>query len=130
VFRQNREHPLTLELPAGWRRSDDISWRVAAWQLSRIGLGGMRLEAVTAAERKRGAMLKVSSVGMYGPHATAMNVGLKKGDLLLSYDGKTELSRESEVFAYVNDNLTVGQQVPVKVLRGSQTLEFSLPIQP
>jgi serine protease Do len=118
-----------LELPNDWRRRDDISWRVAAWQLARIGLGGMRLESVSEEERQKGGFLKVKSVGMWGAHAAAKNAGFEKGDLLLAYDGQSSFSSESDLFAYVNEKLSAGKKVPVKVLREEKSLDLTLPIQ-
>jgi serine protease Do len=129
LLREGRVVETSLNLPEGWRRLDDISWRVAAWQLSRIGLGGMRLESVNEQERKQSAFLKVKGVGQWGAHAAAKNAGFEKGDLLLSYDGQSSFARESDLFAYVNENLSVGHKVPIKVLRNGKTLEFTLPIQ-
>jgi predicted metalloprotease with PDZ domain len=129
LLRQGKEIEKSLALPEDWRRRDDTSWRVAAWQLARIGLGGMRLESVNEQERQLGAFLKVKSVGMYGLHATAKNAGFEKEDLLLSYDGQSSFSRESDLFAYVNSNLVAGKKVPVKVLRNGKTIELTLSIQ-
>lgn len=68
---------LQLQLAAGWRQRDDISWRVSSWGLRRIATGGLSLETAPAEVRKELPIaddqmaLLVRHVGQYGAHATA-----------------------------------------------------------
>ena len=39
-------------------------------------------------------------VGEHGEHATALRAGVKKGDLIVAVDKKTERRSESELLAY------------------------------
>ncbi|TWU35004.1 Trx7/PDZ domain-containing (seleno)protein [Novipirellula artificiosorum] len=126
----------TLDLKAGWRRADDISWRVSSWGLARIALGGMRLSTLDDLERKRLAIgqgkmaLRVRSVGKYGAHATAMRAGVKAEDILVKFDGRDDFSREADLFAHVNSTHQPGDRIEIQVLRQGERLSFSLPIQP
>ena len=105
VRRDDKAMDLTLDLPEGWRRGD-VSWRTTTWDLRRMGLGGMRLDDLTDEQRKASSLsdktlaLKVRHVGEYGEHAVAKRAGLRKGDILVSFDGQTGRMSESELLAY------------------------------
>lgn len=125
----------TMRLSDGWRRADDISWRVSSWGLRRIATGGMRLVALDQAGRRErgieGSMaLEVMSVGKFGPHATAMKAGFKEGDVLVEVDGQDGLASEAALFAHVCQNCTAGEKVEVKFLRNKKVQSLRLPIQP
>lgn len=131
----DRAGTLTLELPAGWRRHDDISWRVSSWPLRRMGTGGLLLEMLPDEERARldlddGKMaLRVKHVGQYGPHAAAKRAGFQQGDIILSFDGRDDLMRDGDLLAYAVNNTKAGDRVKVAVLRGGKRLELNLPMQ-
>ena len=134
VRREGSEMPLRLQLPDSWKELDNTSWRVSSWQMSRIALGGMRLDVATEEERKAanvadGMALKVRSAGRYGAHAAARKAGFKEGDILVAFDGQNEFQRESDIFNYVAKNSRAGRTVQVDVARGAQRLSFRLPIQ-
>jgi S1-C subfamily serine protease len=119
---------LTLNLPAGWRRGD-ISWRATTWDLRRMGLGGLKLVELTDAQRaeakrsKDTMALKVEHVGEYGQHAIAKQAGFRRGDVIVSFDGKTGRMSESDVLAYVLQRKRPGDEVIVTVLRnGEETM--------
>ncbi|MEZ6151241.1 MAG: hypothetical protein R3C09_14055 [Pirellulaceae bacterium] len=50
--------------------------------------------------------LRVTHVGQYNKHAAAKHAGFQVDDILVSYDGRTDLQREADVFAYVGRNLS------------------------
>lgn len=134
VRRGDRYANLTLQLRDGWRRRDDISWRVSSWGQSRIALGGMRLEPIEAAQRRELGIdtpmaLRVRSAGRYGPHATARRQGFREGDLVVRYDGRDDLRRETDIFAWVNDHHQQGNQVEIEFLREGRRRTLRLPIQ-
>ncbi len=54
VLREGRPLDLKIELPAGWKRAGDISWRVSTWGLRRMTTGGLVL--INAAEERRAAL--------------------------------------------------------------------------
>ncbi|MEZ6089690.1 MAG: Trx7/PDZ domain-containing (seleno)protein [Pirellulaceae bacterium] len=132
--RDDQSRTLELVLPADWRRLDDPSWRVASWGMCRLMTGGMRLEALDEAERKQagihsGMALRAKHVGQYGDHATAKRAGLVKGDIIVSYDGRTDFQREADLFAYANENRKPGDKVVIEYLRGKQRKTATIPIQ-
>ncbi|MEZ6138546.1 MAG: Trx7/PDZ domain-containing (seleno)protein [Pirellulaceae bacterium] len=123
-----------LLLDDGWRRADDISWRVSSWGMRGIALGGLRLESLDEDSKRKlkldGPMaLRVAHVGQYNKHATAKRAGFRVDDVLVSFDGQTDLVREADLFAYVSQNHKPGDEVVVRVLREGQPLELKLPIQ-
>jgi serine protease Do len=135
VVRDGRSVGVTLELPKGWRRLDNISWRATSWPLRRMATGGLTLEELKPEERKElgvgeGKMaLRVKNVGQYGPHAAAKKAGFRKGDVIVSFGGKTEAMRESDLLAYAVNAYKPGARVVVMVKRGGRTLRLQLPMQ-
>jgi S1-C subfamily serine protease len=73
--------------------------------------------------------LRVKHVGQYGAHAAAKNAGFQMGDVIISFDGKTDLTRESDLFAYATRTRKPGEKVPVTVIRNGKKVELSLPMQ-
>ena len=73
--------------------------------------------------------LLVKRVGQYGPHAAAKKAGFRQGDILVSFDGRTNLQRETDVFVYAITARKPGDRVPVTVLRGKRRLTLMLPMQ-
>jgi hypothetical protein len=135
VQRKDQKADLTLTLPKGWRQSDDISWRVTTWALRRRATGGMLLEELPADERKQaglpetGMALRAKHVGQNGPHAAAQNAGFRKGDIVISFDDRTDLRRETDWLAYALTNHKPGDRVAVTVWRDGKKVELTLPMQ-
>jgi len=135
VRRGNRTGTLKLQLEEGWRRRDDISWRVSTWPLRRMGAGGLKLAPLPQQRRvdrdlPDGKMaLLVEHVGQYGPHAAAKRAGFRKGDVIVGFDGRDDLLRESDLLAYAVTQRKPGERVKVDVLRGGKRIELSLPMQ-
>jgi serine protease Do len=135
IRRGQKNVTLNLSLESGWRLKDDISWRVSTWGLRRMTLGGLRLEPVDASERgsqgipDNGMALRVTHVGQYGAHAAAKNAGFQKDDVLVSFDGRTDLLTDADVLRYGVTNRTVGEKVPVEVIRSGNRVQMTLPMQ-
>lgn len=127
---------LVLDLPQGWRELDPIAWRVSSWGLRRMATGGLLLEELPADERgsngipSSGMALRVRHVGQYGPHAAAKNAGFQEGDVLISFDGRTDLLSDSDVLRYGVSKKQPGQRVPVEVIRDGQRKQLVIPMQP
>ncbi len=135
IERAGEKKSLSLQLPEGWRRKGDLSWRVSSWEYRRIFLGGLKLGPMTQTERKsiqlpRNNMgLKVEHVGQYGLHAVAKKAGVRKGDIITGYDGRTNLLTESDLFFYGNRNTKVGDHVVITALRNGRPVKFQIRIQ-
>jgi type II secretory pathway component PulC len=133
VLRDGKALNLKVSLPKGWRERDDISWRASTWGLRRVALGGMLL--VDLPEEQRTALklpadstaLRVEHVGQFAPHNIAQQAGVKKGDILVSFDGNSKFTRETDIIASALRNRKPGAKVPVEVIRDGkrQTLTLS-----
>ncbi len=134
VKRDGKPLEIALDLPKGWRQRDDIAWRASSWQLRRIGLGGMFLKNVSPelrAERKlpgEGMALRIEHVGQYAPHNRAQKAGFLKNDVLVSFDGRKDLARETDLLYYALNDLKPGTTVPVEILRDGKPLTLKLPV--
>ncbi|WP_220498084.1 Trx7/PDZ domain-containing (seleno)protein [Stieleria mannarensis] len=124
-----------LRFPKDWRRAGDLSWRVTTWGLRRIAAGGMQLEPSTRSEARSNTApnatmaLHVKRVGKYGAHGAAKRAGIREGDVITSFDGRTNLSSEQDLLTYVVTSKQPGDKVDVTVLRGGKELSYTLPIQ-
>jgi hypothetical protein len=122
----------TLELPSGWRKTSDISWRVTSWDLRRMALGGLVLESIPTPLRKEWSLtpdqfaLVVKHVGQYGEHAHAKQAGFQKGDIVVAYDGRRDFATEPDLLAHAMQRKQPGDVVAVEVLRNGKPLKFQL----
>ena len=93
-----------------------------------MGLGGMYLKPLTADQRTErqlaaGAMaLKVEHVGQYAPHDEAKKAGVRNGDVLVSFNGRSDLLRDTDLLAYALNQIKPGTSVPIVVLRDSEPI--------
>lgn len=132
VVRDGKPAAVTLTLPKGWRQADDISWRSSTWGLRRVGTGGMLLEQIEerpAGVPKTGMALRAKHVGQFGPHAAAKAAGFLVGDVIVSFDGRTDLLRETDLLAHALRARKPGEKVKVEIVRGGKTMEMTLPMQ-
>lgn len=124
-----------LELGPDWRLSGDISWRVSTWGLRRMVTGGMTLVTAEDAERQAAAIdaetmaLRVKGLGKYGAHAAALRAGFQVDDVIVEFDGRRDLWRETDVIRHGVQNRVPGDSVAVTVRRGRETVELKLPMQ-
>lgn len=135
VMRGGQETKLTLDLPAGWKRSTDTSGRASIWSMRGMAAGGLNMLDLTDDERKQrglgteGMALWVKGLGMHGPHAAAKNAGFQKDDVLVEVDGIKDRITESRLHGHLMQARFKGDRVPVKVLRDGRTLDLGLPMQ-
>ncbi len=135
VYRGGTQQELTLSLPAGWRQADDIAWRVSSWGLRRMTTGGLKLETLSDEGRKRlkidsrSMALQAEHVGQYGKHAVAKQAGFQKGDVIVAYDGQTNLMTPGELLAYGARHTIPGQKVAVTLLRDGKQMTKQLTMQ-
>lgn len=135
IDRDGSDIQTQLKFANQWRRSGDLSWRVTTWGLRRIAAGGLVLESMDRLERKKMGLtmqmmaLVVKRVGQYGPHGTAKKAGFREGDVLYSFDGRSDLKSEQDLLTYVATSKKVGDQVDVRLMRGPKSVTLKLPIQ-
>lgn len=134
VRRDGQTVAVPLRLAKGWRRGD-ISWRTSTWDLRRMALGGLLLEPLpddlrAAAKIEPGRLaLRVKHAGMYGQHAVAHRAGIRKGDVVIAFDGQTDALSESQLLAHVLQSTKPGQVLPIAVLRDGKRQDFKLKMQ-
>ena len=126
---------LNVSLMAGWRRSSPFIWRVTSWDMRRMGFGGMKLDDMTDAERRARGLnntqlaLETKHVGKYGEHAVAHRAGVRKGDIIIAFDGVTRRASEEQALAHAMRKRMKGDTLPITVLRGRQKLNFKIRMQ-
>ena len=132
VRRGNESISLNITLSSGWRTKEDIAWRVSSWPLRRIGLGGIFAKEMTAEERiplgiaSENMALIVNHVGAFAPHDRAKKAGVEKGDILIEYDGRRDLKRETDLLAYAINQVEPGRVVRMRFLRGTEEKQVEI----
>jgi hypothetical protein len=136
VLRGGKPMSITVALEKGWRRRDNISWRASSWELRRMVTGGMLLRSAHDEERANAALkpgqmaLVVEHVGQYAPHDTAQKAGYRKNDLIVAWDGRSDLPRETDVIAHSLVSRKVGDKIKTSVIRDGKTLTLEFAMQP
>jgi hypothetical protein len=135
VQRGGQQQPLTLTLPAGWRRQSDISRRVGTWPMRAMALGGLIVEDLDDAARAQRGLgtttmaLFVKGMGQFGKHATAKNAGFHKEDVIISLGNLTARVTEAQLIGHLLQQHKPGEKLKATVLRGGRRLEINLPQQ-
>ena len=134
VKRGGAEQPLSVSLPAGWRRNSDITRRVGTWPMRAMATGGLKLDLLPEDQAEQRGLkgklaLIVTHLGAYGKHAAAKNAGFKEGDVLVEVEGKSQPLTESELIGQVLENNKPGAQLKTVVLRGTERVPLVMPVQ-
>jgi serine protease Do len=125
IQRGQQNVALEIKLASHWRSKEDIAWRASSWPLRRMGLGGMVLKELTTEERgplgiaNDQMALIVNHVGIYAPHDRAKKAGVEKGDVLIEFDGRRDLKRETDVLAHAINQVKPGDAIPMRFRRGN-----------
>ncbi len=79
--------------------------------------GGMLLEDLPPEDRKKAGLTETEMAlrvkypgGGTGPAAAALKAGVRQGDVVVSFDERTDFHRESDWFAYALFNRKIGDQ--------------------
>ena len=135
VRRGSEPLKLELELPPGWRRTGDLSWRASSWGLRRMVTGGLVLEPLDPPTRDESGLagsemaLRVKHVGQYNEHAAAKRAGFQLDDVIVAVDGRSDLFDEESLFLHIISTHQIGDEVPVTVVRDGKRVELKLPVQ-
>jgi serine protease Do len=136
VRRGDQTVRVMLELASDWRSKGDIAWRASSWGLRRMALGGLLLEELAEEQRRELGIaegqlaLRAKHVGEFGPHAAAKRAGFKKEDVVIAFGGERGRMREGDLMRIGVQRFKVGENIPVTVRRGNETIELSIPMQP
>ncbi len=135
IERVGQRTNITFTLPDDWRRQSDISRRVGTWPMRGMALGGLVLEDIDETARTQRGLdptqlaLWVKSVGQYGKHAAAKNAGFQKDDIIVEIDNLKTRHTESRLLGHLLLKHPSGDKVPVTVLRGTERVTLTLPMQ-
>lgn len=135
VTRKGKAVSLTLKLAKGWRQRDDIAWRSSTWGLRRVALGGIYFVDLPAEDREKlklplkSTALLVQHVGQYPPHDLAHKAGVRKGDILVGVNSRTDFLRETDLIAHLLREKKPGDKLVLTLLREGrqQDVTISLP---
>jgi serine protease Do len=132
VLRKGKPTKLTLSLEKNWRQRDDIAWRASSWELRRVVLGGIFSGALPDEIREKTRLsddstaLLVKHVGQYSPHDLAHRAGVKKGDIIVGINGRTDIIRETDLLAERVRNRKPGEKLELTLLRDGKKLSVTL----
>ena len=97
--------------------------------------GGLWLETLPPLGRAElglpdnGMALRVKHVGQYGDHAAAKRAGFQVGDVIVGYDGRSDLLREGDLLFHGATSRAAGEKIAVNVRRGARELTLEIPVQ-
>lgn len=135
VRRGDTEKDLVLRLSEDWDKQSDISWRVSTWDLRRMALGGMLLSRMSPEERQADGLpedkmaLRAEHVGQYNDHAVAKRAGLRKGDVIVKFDGIDDDLSESALLRQVLGKRKRGESVRFLYRRDGEEKEAVIRLQ-
>ena len=136
ITRSGESKTIAITPQPQWRRSSDIGWRVSTWDLRRMALGGMYLERVPDDERNAAGLppagkmaLRAKHVGQYGDHAFAKKAGIKKGDIIVDFNGDTSDLTESALLKQIVSTLKKREKVKVVYRRDGDRKNASFRLQ-
>ena len=125
--------PMSLE--PGWQAATGMTQRVGNWPMRAMAFGGMRLEAMSDADKRSKGIsademaLLALNVGQYGRHALAKKQGFKKGDIIVEVDGSRTARSEGDLMADILLNQKAGTRIPATVLRNGKEIDLKIPVQ-
>jgi len=131
VERKKQIVPLKLSLKGGWRRAGDYTWRSLAWSLRHRLAGTGPLKPSPSSPRRvegmKEATMQLEVVKLPPDWVKDRNLSaaaeLKDGDVIIAVDGRTDLKREADFFAYLLQEKPAGSSVKLKVKRGPKEIE-------
>lgn len=114
VVRRGQGRRLTLGLPEGWRRGEDVTWRASTRFMRPFGWEEATPEQRRALGVKEGALCV--RVKGFPPVGVAQRAGLAVGDFVLEIDGSAEAVSENRWLAFLMQERVRGQPVTLTVI--------------
>lgn len=122
--RDGTERTATLNLAAGWKKSD-LSWRPSVWSLPPAP--GVRGPDLSAAEKAALGLAVDRLAFRQGPavSAAAERAGIRAGDVIVGVDGKPLAMTARQFNAQVRVTYAVGDTVTYDVLRDGKPIKLT-----
>jgi hypothetical protein len=127
-----------LRLAKGWKEPTPLvfAWRSTKWPMSpKPGFGGQPLDSAQKAKLgidKKFFAFRIGYLVTWGENAytgrNAAKAGLRKGDVVVSVDGMTDLTSMHHFHAWFRLTQKPGSSVEIKVLRNGKPKTFKLPV--
>jgi S1-C subfamily serine protease len=127
-----------LQLGKGWREGGprDLAYRNSVWKIGpRPGFGGRALtveEKASLGLPKDRFALRVGYLVTWGKEAAsgknAQQAGIRKGDVVTSFDGKDDFEDERHWHAWFRLTLEPGRKVKIHGLRDRKPITIELPV--
>jgi serine protease Do len=132
IERKGERLAVKLALPGGWRRRGDFAWRSINWSLRHrlAGTGKLdeRPERPPGSGMKAAMELKVTRLPPDWVKDRNMSAAkaLQAGDVIIGVDGRTDLMRECDFFAYLLQEKPPGSTVKLTIRRGANTIAATI----
>lgn len=130
VDRGGKRIETKLFLKAGWRRKGDYTWRSIAWSLRHRLAGTGPLEPAPPEKPPPGMRvpemalrIKKLPPNWVRDRNLSAAAELKEGDVIVAVDGRRDLLREADFFAYLLQKKPPGSVVALTVLRLGKTVQ-------
>ena len=133
--RDGKPQTTQLLLSKDWRKQTAIDWRPTSWGLRRMATGGMVLKPISAEKKQQlgigsdAMALEATHVGRYGQHGRALRAGLRKGDVVVEFDGQSNLFSESALIEYAMQQKKDGDSIKIVYLRNGRKREAQIRLQ-
>ncbi|MFT7617521.1 MAG: hypothetical protein ACI97A_001160 [Planctomycetota bacterium] len=134
--RDGQESKGSLSLVHGWKVCSpwEFAWRPMKWELSPApGFGGRVLgerAKVKLGLARQSFALRIDYLVDWGPRGVlgknAKKAGLRKGDILLSVNGKSDFISGDHFHSWVRLSCKVGQELRLQVKRGGKKTTLKL----
>lgn len=124
--RELRIKQATLELPDGWRRSEDPAWRPS---VEAVGPSGGFWGAKADEQQREGLGLTKDDLAVRVTFIWGQwtrQAGVKLDDIVVSLDGQTHDMDIRQLHAHLQLNRQYGDMIPLTVLRGGEPLELTM----
>ena len=134
--RKGKEKTTTIKTMDNWKEVhyQEYAWRPTLWPLSpKPGFGGPILkdhELKNYGLKKGTFAFKVRYIVTWGDNSytgrNAMKAGIRRGDLILSVDGKSDFKDMKHFHAWFRFTRKIGSTVTFKVMRKGKTFEAKM----
>jgi serine protease Do len=133
VERGGRRITLKLALKSGWRRRGDYTWRSIGWSLRHRLAGTGPLES--APLPREGTGMKETAMALrlkrlppdwVKDRNLSAAAELREGDIIVGVDGRRDLAREADFFAYLLQKKAPGSVVALTILRAGKTVQAAI----